>query len=64
MSALYPDRAEADLQALVDAGRGDVPLLRLRWRCSRCRSSRIDFVCTGRDALRVMPWSAHSDMAI
>ena len=29
---------EADLQALVDAGRGDVPLIRLRFRCSNCGS--------------------------
>jgi len=32
-------QAEADLQPLVDAGRGDVPLKGLRFRCSRCRSS-------------------------
>jgi hypothetical protein len=25
-----------DLQALVDAGKGDVPLIRLRFRCSYC----------------------------
>jgi hypothetical protein len=44
----------------VDAGRGDVPLVELRWRCSQCRSLRVDFVCTSRDALRVMPWRAQS----
>jgi hypothetical protein len=27
-------QAEADLQALIDAGRGDVPLTRLKFRCS------------------------------
>jgi hypothetical protein len=49
---------EADLQALVDGGRGDIPLVRLRWKCSRCRSERADFVCTSRDAVSVMPWRA------
>jgi hypothetical protein len=29
-------RANADLQRLVDAGRGDTPLIRLRYRCSNC----------------------------
>ena len=32
-------RRDADLQALVDAGRGDVPLIHLRFRCSNCRSA-------------------------
>jgi hypothetical protein len=27
---------DADLQRLVDAGRGDVPVRDLRFRCSRC----------------------------
>jgi hypothetical protein len=27
---------DADLQALIDSGRGDVPLAQLHWRCSRC----------------------------
>jgi hypothetical protein len=35
-------RRDADLQALVDAGRGDVPLSHLRFRCS----SLTDFVVT------------------
>jgi Zn finger protein HypA/HybF involved in hydrogenase expression len=29
---------DADLQALVDAGRGDVPLVEMRFRCSNCGS--------------------------
>jgi len=37
---------DADLQALVDTGRGAVPLIQLRWRCSQCRSARIDMICT------------------
>ena len=28
----------ADLQSLMDAGRGDVPLFELRWRCANCQS--------------------------
>ena len=39
-------QAEADLQALIDAGRGDVPLTRLKFRCSNCGSDRTDFVVT------------------
>jgi hypothetical protein len=37
---------EVDLQALVDAGRGDVPLIKLRFRCSNCGSRLTDFVVT------------------
>jgi hypothetical protein len=29
-------RRDADLEALIAGGHGDVPLLRLRWRCNRC----------------------------
>jgi hypothetical protein len=47
-------QADADLPALVAAGRGDVPLVRLRWRCTRCRSGEIDMICTSRD--HVVPW--------
>jgi hypothetical protein len=49
-------RADADLPALVAAGHGDVPLVRLRWRwrCAHCRSGHINMICTSRD--RVMPW--------
>ena len=31
-------QAPADLQAIVDAGRGDEPLKDLRFRCTRCGS--------------------------
>jgi hypothetical protein len=41
-------QADADLQHLVDTGRGDVPLIHLRYRCSKCRSRLTDFVCTSR----------------
>ena len=30
--------APADLQALVDAGRGDVPIKDLKFRCAQCDS--------------------------
>ena len=49
-------QGEADLQGLVDAGRGDTPLVELRWRCANCRSRLTDFVCTGRTAIGVKPW--------
>jgi hypothetical protein len=42
------------LQALIDAGRGDVPLTRLKFRCSNCGSDRTDFVVTSRDDPQ--PW--------
>ena len=40
-------QADADLQALVDSGRGDVPLKDLRFRCTNCRSRLTDWVVTG-----------------
>ena len=40
-----------DMQKMIDAGKGDVPLTWLRFRCSNCRSSLTDFVCTGRTAM-------------
>jgi len=45
-----------DMQKMIDAGKGDVPLTWLRFRCSNCRSSLTDFVCTGRTAIGVQPW--------
>jgi hypothetical protein len=47
-------QADADLQALVDSGRGDVPLTELRFRCSRCHTDRTDFVVASRD--NPQPW--------
>ena len=48
-------QANADLQALLDAGRGDVPLNRLRFRCANCRSRLTDFLVTSLDeALRIL----------
>ena len=53
---VLPPQADADLDALIAAGRGDVPPTRLRWRCARCRSGRIDMVFTSH--ARVVPWRA------
>jgi hypothetical protein len=40
-------QAFADLQKLVDSGRGDVPLIKLRYLCSHCDSSQsTDWVVT------------------
>jgi hypothetical protein len=41
--------SDADLQALVDAGRGDVPLIRLRFRCSNCGGRLTDWVGSGEE---------------
>jgi len=35
-------QADADLQSLIATGRGDAPLVKLRWRRARCRSGKID----------------------
>jgi hypothetical protein len=51
-------QAAADLVALIDAGRGDVPLVDLRFRCGNCRSMLTDFVCTSRSGALVKPWRA------
>jgi hypothetical protein len=47
-------QADADLHRLVESGRGDVPLMHLRFRCSNCGSDRTDFVVTSRD--NPQPW--------
>jgi hypothetical protein len=49
-------RGPADLQAIIDAGRGDVPIKDLRFRCTHCSSALTDFVVMSRDALAVQPW--------
>jgi hypothetical protein len=42
-----------DLQALIDQGKGDTPLVHLRWRCSDCGSRRINvLVAPNDDVLR------------
>jgi transposase-like protein len=47
-------QADANPHALVDAGRGDVALIKLRFRCSNCGSHLTDFVVTSRD--NPQPW--------
>jgi hypothetical protein len=47
---------DADLQALIDAGKGDVPLINLKFRCSNCGSRLTDFGCTSKAAGWVQPW--------
>jgi hypothetical protein len=44
---------DADLAALIAAGRRDTPLVRIRWRCARCGHLRTDMICTSKD--RVLP---------
>jgi hypothetical protein len=51
-------QAPADLQAIIDAGRGDVPVKDLKFRCTSCSSALTDFVIMSRDALGVQPWRA------
>jgi transposase-like protein len=38
--------ADADLQKLIDQGRGDVPVVKLRFRCTKCGSRRTDVLVT------------------
>jgi len=49
-------QAPADLQAIVDAGRGDGPIKDLRFRCTKCGSSLTHHVTMAKDALGVQPW--------
>jgi hypothetical protein len=49
-------QAPVNLQALIEAGKGDVPLIHLRFRCSGCGSSRTDSVITSKTASNVQPW--------
>jgi hypothetical protein len=49
---------DADLQALVDQGRGDVPLVHLRFRCSQCHTDRTAFVVTSKDNPQPWCWAA------
>jgi hypothetical protein len=39
----------ADMQALIDDGHGDVPLIHLRFRCSYCGHRNIDVQVTPRE---------------
>jgi hypothetical protein len=39
---------DADLQSLIDGGRGDVPLVKLKWQCTQCRGNRVGMVVTAK----------------
>ena len=45
-------QAAVDLPALIEAGKGDVPLIHLRYRCSGCGTGNTDWVVTSRGAAR------------
>jgi hypothetical protein len=45
------NQAPADLQAVIDAGQGDVPVKDLKFRCAKCGSRLTDWVVMG-----VQPW--------
>ena len=49
-------QAPADLQSIIDSGRGGVPLKDLKFRCTKCGSRLTDHVVMSRDALAVRPW--------
>ena len=53
--------APADLQAIIDAGRGDVPVKDLKFRCTSCSSALTDFVVMSRNAIRVQPWKGDTE---
>jgi hypothetical protein len=41
-------QASADPQALIDTGRGDMPLMNLQYRCTNCGSRLTEWVVTSR----------------
>jgi hypothetical protein len=38
---------DADFQKLINVGRGDVPLVELKWRCGNCGARLVDAIMTG-----------------
>ena len=42
-----PDEKAALRAALIAAGRGDVPLVEMRWRCGNCGSRLTEFIVGG-----------------
>jgi hypothetical protein len=44
------------LRAIIDVGRGDIPLKDLKFCCTECGSRLTDAVVMARDALGVQPW--------
>jgi hypothetical protein len=49
----------ADLQALVNAGNGDVPLVHLRFRCSYCGHRSVDALVVPRESELGPPGWSH-----
>jgi hypothetical protein len=49
-------QAPADLQSIIDAGRGDEPLKDLKFRCAKCGSRSTDAVMMGKGSVGVQPW--------
>jgi hypothetical protein len=47
-----------DLQKLIDQGRGDVPLVKLKWRCLACDGSSAGLIATPLTAHGVVPYTA------
>jgi hypothetical protein len=45
-------QAPVDLRAIIDGGRGDVPVKDLKFRCTKCRSSPAGSVVMARTRLR------------
>ena len=41
-------RTDFDAKALIDMGRGDVPLIDMQYRCSNCGSSNTDWIISAR----------------
>jgi hypothetical protein len=48
----------ADLQKIIAAGQGDVPLKDLKFRCARCGSRLTDHVTMSKAGIGVQPWRA------
>jgi len=46
----------ADLQAIIDAGKGDWPLKDLKFRCGQRGCRLTNWVVMGKGAIGVQPW--------
>jgi hypothetical protein len=53
-------RGSANLQAIIEAGRGDEPLKDLKFRCARCSSRLTDHVTMGKGGSGVQPWRSEA----
>jgi hypothetical protein len=53
-------QAPADLEGIIDSGRGDIPLKDLTFLCTKCcTSEHTDAVVMAKDALRVQPYYSY-----